>query len=290
MHDDLIREPLEKNPGHSTGPRSPSGKARSSMNRLDHGCRSEQLILPSEDPAEWEFTLNGWLQAYDPQDPVAETLVYEAAKAHWFFKRNEKHLHQIEVRLPADAWQWTEDNIKLFTNFTRYKTTAERSFYRAFNTLEAYCKRQADLAAQAEKARALAAGLNIQWLNRKKQEADEPERIDQWIHVFGDDQICSTTFAPTNDEIKEMVAKRPKQPEVITRHLYFPIGVPSAYDWTYPDLVQRNFKAIGVQTMLYTDWLEIVARERSSGTGHVGPAPSTQILTLPPETPGTPRA
>lgn len=62
------------------------------MNRLTHGCRSEQLLIPGEDPAEWEFTLNGWLEAYDTQDSVAETLVYEVAKTQWFFKRNEKHL------------------------------------------------------------------------------------------------------------------------------------------------------------------------------------------------------
>jgi hypothetical protein len=174
MHDQFPPDHKEKNPGHSTGPRSPEGKARSSMNRLTHGCRSEQLILNHEDPAEFEFIMNGWLEAYKPEDAIAQHLVEETAKAHWFLKRNEKRLHQIEVRLPMDAWHWTETHQKLFTNFSRYKTTAERTFFRWYKALETHYRREANKKDLADAARAQAAALETQWLDKVKQKKTEP--------------------------------------------------------------------------------------------------------------------
>jgi hypothetical protein len=273
----------EKNPGHSTGPRSPEGKANSSLNRLTHGCRSEQLLIPGEDPAEFEFLMNKWFDAYAPQDPVAANLVEEAAKACWFLKRNEKWLHQIQVRLPVDAWTWTDEHHKLLANAMRYKTTAERSFFRWYKSLETHYNREFHRGQLAERARARTAELNIQWLNRKQQLAAENLKIEQFAHILGDDEICSTTLAPTNEQIKNDVAARPEPPKFITRTLYFKNGVPAAYRWIAPNLIQRAFESVGLQTMLYSDWLEIVDREKTSGTNHLGPAPSMDFLNFPPE-------
>src|SRR5690348_2042176 len=74
----------------STGPKTPHGKARSSMNRLTHGCRSEKTVLPDEDPTEFEFTVQAWFDHYQPSedDELAGMLVYETALAHWHCKRN----------------------------------------------------------------------------------------------------------------------------------------------------------------------------------------------------------
>jgi hypothetical protein len=274
----------EKNPHHSTGPRSPQGKATSSLNRLSHGCRSEQLLIPGEDPAEFEFTMNNWFDAYSPQDPGAANLVEEAAKAHWFLKRNEKWLHQIQSRLPMDAWTWTDENHKLLANAMRYKTTAERSFFRWYKSLEAHYNREFHRAELAERARVRAAQLHIHWLNKKAEAAAKDLKIEQFAHILGDDELCATTLAPTNQQIKATAAASPEPPQFITRTLYFKNGVPpAAYQWAAPNLLQREFESVGIQTMLYTDWLEIVKREEASGTSHLGPAPSEQFFSFPPE-------
>jgi hypothetical protein len=274
-----------ENPGHSTGPRSRDGKARSSLNRLTHGCRSEQLILPTEDPAEFEFTIDAWLEAYNPQDAIAQNLVQETAKAHWFLKRNEKRLHQVESSLPVNACQWTDENHKAFTNFTRYKTTAERTFFRWYKALETHYHRESHRQELADRARARSAALNIQWLNKQEEKAAQELKIHQCAQILGDDESCATTLAPTNEQIENLIASRSSPPEIVTRFLHFLNGVPPAYDWINPTLIQREFECIGIQSMLYTDWLEIIAREKASGTGHLGPAPSLEFLTCPPSMP-----
>jgi hypothetical protein len=40
------------NARHSTGPRTATGKARSSQNSFKHGLYAKYLVLPDEDPAE----------------------------------------------------------------------------------------------------------------------------------------------------------------------------------------------------------------------------------------------
>jgi hypothetical protein len=125
----------------STGPRTPEGKATSSLNALKHGCRSEKTVLRDEDPAEFEATVAAWFHLYEPRDLVAITLVEKTARAHWFLKRASKRLEEVEWELPANAWHWTDEHQKLYTNFSRYKTTAERSFLRFFKELQIYYKR-----------------------------------------------------------------------------------------------------------------------------------------------------
>jgi hypothetical protein len=135
-------DPRGENPRpRSTGPRSLQGKANSSMNRLVHGCRSQKLILRHEDPAEFEATIRGWFEHYAPQDEVAVTLVEELAKAHWFLKRAQKRLAEVEWELPMNAYHWTETHQRLLGNFTRYKVSAERSFQRYLKDLEAHLRR-----------------------------------------------------------------------------------------------------------------------------------------------------
>jgi hypothetical protein len=291
--DEELGEP--DRPGRSTGPRSPNGKANSSMNRLTHGCRSERTVLPFEDPVEWDFTLQSWMKAYDPQahspsvgacarldeDPTAATLVFETARAQWIFQRNQQRLDETESGLPPDAIAWTDDHFKRYNNFLRYKTTAERSFYRAFNNLEAYYKRQSDKAAQAEKARAQMAKIQMRWLNEKAALAAKQQLCTrQWVEVFTTDGgQCITTFAPTNDELAQQLATQAERaakdddprPLFVTRFLSFLNGVPPAYDWLNPNPIQRSKLAMGIQQFTHQGWLRQIEAEKLAGTGHLEP-------------------
>ena len=50
----------------STGPRSPEGKAASKRNRLTHGIRAEEHVLPGEDPAEFRRFVDDWADDWKP--------------------------------------------------------------------------------------------------------------------------------------------------------------------------------------------------------------------------------
>lgn len=269
--------PDGKNPGRSTGPRSHDGKSRSSLNRLTHGCRSEQLLLPSEDPAELAFLFDYWFDSYNPEDAHAESLVDEAAKNHWLLKRAEKWLHQVQSRLPEDAWLWTDKDHKALTNALRYKTTAERSFFRWYKVLESHHRHELRRHEVADRARARDAALQIKWLNRLEQETAEKLKLKQYAQIFGDDEVCATSIVPSNDQLKATAAALPEPPEVVTRLLYFTNGVPAAYDWLNPTPAQQRFETVGFQTMLYSDWLQHIEAERLAATGHIIPA-STAML------------
>ena len=58
----------QRNAGHSTGPKSPEGKRRSSQNALKHGMTSKEkeFVLPNENAEEFKDRLAHWNSYYQP--------------------------------------------------------------------------------------------------------------------------------------------------------------------------------------------------------------------------------
>ena len=75
------------NSRHSTGPRTPAGKQRSSLNALRHGLTSRTVVLPSEDLAAYERLTQEFSGEYQPQGPTEKQLVQELASAAWRLNR-----------------------------------------------------------------------------------------------------------------------------------------------------------------------------------------------------------
>src|SRR4051812_34308766 len=55
-----------KNALKSTGPRTPEGKKRSSMNALKHGLTATTVLLPGEDAGAYEDRLDAWTDDLRP--------------------------------------------------------------------------------------------------------------------------------------------------------------------------------------------------------------------------------
>jgi hypothetical protein len=139
--------------GHSTGPVTAAGKAVSSMNRLTHGCRSAQIILHSEDPAEYAALVQGWLHQYNPQNSAERILVEQTAHAQWYLQRNQRRFDEVDHHKNLLFHTWTESQHKEYALAHRYKTSAERAFLRWFKELESYyarVQRNQRLTAKAE--------------------------------------------------------------------------------------------------------------------------------------------
>jgi len=60
----------------STGPATPQGRAKSSMNALKHGNRSRKLALLREESCAFEERLRKWMAIGDAQNDVEEYLIY----------------------------------------------------------------------------------------------------------------------------------------------------------------------------------------------------------------------
>jgi hypothetical protein len=76
-----------KNAQHSTGPRTPAGKQRSSLNALRHGLTARTAILPTEDPAAFQLHIQRFLDEYQPATPTETQLVHELANTAWRLNR-----------------------------------------------------------------------------------------------------------------------------------------------------------------------------------------------------------
>ncbi len=90
------RQPLIPNPRiranranalHSTGPRTESGKQRSSLNALSHGLTARTAVLPTEDPDAYQRHIQQFLDEYAPATPAETQLVHEIANTAWRLNR-----------------------------------------------------------------------------------------------------------------------------------------------------------------------------------------------------------
>ncbi|HEX4228726.1 MAG TPA: hypothetical protein VHZ07_08650 [Bryobacteraceae bacterium] len=161
-HQNPGQHPDGQERARSTGPRTPQGKAVSSQNATTHGCRSKTLILPDEDPAEYESLHKNWWDHYQPAGQAEETLVKQLIDNHWYLMRAEKRREQVDFGLPAGVLSWTADQQKLFNNMQRYKTAAERAFQKSFHEVETYLRDDRRDKIAAEKADLMRVKMELQ--------------------------------------------------------------------------------------------------------------------------------
>jgi hypothetical protein len=83
-------EANRRNCQRSTGPRTEEGKNRSRMNALDHGCRANILVLPTENLGEYQEKANDWKLSWQPRNPVEEFLVNRVVTLSWLAKRIDR--------------------------------------------------------------------------------------------------------------------------------------------------------------------------------------------------------
>ncbi len=111
-----------------TGPRTPEGKAASSLNAMSHGLTSRMVVLPGEDPAQFQHLRRALLKEHQPATPTEKLLVEEMAQAHWRLERVR--------RRQDEAFEYETLDTKLLALLLRYAATAERTFFKSLETLK----------------------------------------------------------------------------------------------------------------------------------------------------------
>ena len=166
----------QANSQHSTGPKSPEGKAASCKNNFQYGFCGAFTILKCEDAEEF-FALEAGLRAEHKPATVTEFLfVDKMAQHHWLSQRaiNLQNI-TMEDNIPM------RDKERQFALYLRYQTTNDRAFHRCLNDL---------LKLRAEKRR-----TEIGFESQKQKQAGEVRKQERhsWaiLHAQGkaDNQI-----------------------------------------------------------------------------------------------------
>jgi hypothetical protein len=127
----------------STGPRTEKGKAAVAHNATNHGLAGRHVILPGEDPAEYDRLLAGLLAEYNPASPTERFLVDQMAQAQWKLDRITRMEQQIferriasgEAADPAAAWDQDCAGPNSLFKLGRYQAAAQRTWFKALATL-----------------------------------------------------------------------------------------------------------------------------------------------------------
>lgn len=310
------RTPTEKNPNGCTGPTSTKGKNVSRANSTKHGgCCSSILILPNEDPADFEKIAQDWKSHFEPDGVEEEALVDALILNDWSYRRARRNFFEAEAAAAAGSGpnpvNWSPEQQHHVALMQRYKTAAERAFYRSLNALRALRKDlmnenlkllkslqnekslqaeieqlQAQLrtpearAAKKENAKTAAAQASeaaktpAQRLFRGQLNPKKRRKVpvlDQWVEVEVIDGKTVTTLYPSNENLIKRGQAMLPPPELVYRRMNFIGGVPSEYFWTTADPVTRNYGGQGIQRMEVDVWLQVIEKEKLSATGHIGP-------------------
>jgi len=71
----------------SKGPKTDSGKARSSLNGIKHGAYAKSIVLPNESAARFNKLRADYTRALQPANEIERDLIEEMVICRWFTRR-----------------------------------------------------------------------------------------------------------------------------------------------------------------------------------------------------------
>ena len=141
----------------STGPRSPEGKSASRFNALKHGIDAASIVIPGEDPADYDALTANYQRSYRPETPSENFHVDTMLRADWQKRRLmrvEADLHRtLLAEYPgaslAAALLSNSPAAKLLVRVQRQIAAFERTWYRANAEIRRARKQAEDAAGQS---------------------------------------------------------------------------------------------------------------------------------------------
>ena len=120
-------EHLQYNP--NGGPATAAGRAKSSKNSTKHGLTGKQIVMPDEDPEEFEALRSALEQEHQPATTTEALLVHDLAKFHWLKER--------AIRLQDKAFL-DDGSIdqKYLSLMIRYQNSNQNGFFKTLKTLQ----------------------------------------------------------------------------------------------------------------------------------------------------------
>jgi hypothetical protein len=123
----------QANAQHSTGPRTPEGKARVAQNAVKHGLAGRDLVIRPYQQEEFEALRESLEAELQPQGAVETVTFHELLHAAWSLHR----FRAIEAEISLGTVQDFTDpqTTAVIDRLTRYQARAQRAYYRALAEL-----------------------------------------------------------------------------------------------------------------------------------------------------------
>jgi hypothetical protein len=136
----------QQNATHSTGPKTPEGKAAAARNATKHGLSGAFTVLPHEDQEEFDILLACLRDEFHPANQHETFLIEQMAQSRWRLARAQRLETAVFDQMLLREMNNTDPDqqiaAKLLTGgeralatIQRYITAAERSYYKAHTEL-----------------------------------------------------------------------------------------------------------------------------------------------------------
>ena len=126
---------------HSTGPRTPEGKAISSQNALKHGLTARDIVIKDDEHQDFAALQTDLANDLKPEGALEQLVFNRLLRAAWDLRRVERLENQLAASLASkcsDPFFSHDSVVDLQRNrLDRHHTRCERSFYRGIRELEA---------------------------------------------------------------------------------------------------------------------------------------------------------
>ena len=120
----------QANAQHSTGPKTPAGKAIVAQNNFRHGFTGAFRVLDWENQEEYRLLHAALEKEHQPATTTEEILVETMAHSFWLRKRA---LILQDTCLPGESLACNDE--KVLALYIRYQTTHDRAFHRTLSDL-----------------------------------------------------------------------------------------------------------------------------------------------------------
>jgi hypothetical protein len=169
-----------RNARKCTGPTSPEGKAKASMNNLRHGLRARTVVLPGEIQEDFDEIHDSLQEQYQPKCPSEQHLVDQAAVAQWKLVRAEAY-----QALSFEKDSSIESCAAMFSHMTLVTGRLERAFFKAYKELERIKAARENPSEQPEESEDPPTNFKLYWVDPETgektlaAESSEDEEITQ---------------------------------------------------------------------------------------------------------------
>jgi hypothetical protein len=120
-----------QNAQHSTGPKSPEGKAAVRFNALTFGLRTRATLLPDDDLAEYSRLWDALHADWQPQDRTEMAYLETMVTSQWMLARAAESEKKVYMFI-----EFGEQQFKMLEYVSRRRAQLERSFRTAIEDMK----------------------------------------------------------------------------------------------------------------------------------------------------------